>query len=118
MRKITKLTTSAFFRGQNLSLSNTKVVSSEDYSKLYLHDNLIAVLDRKQNLLSLSDCGWQSNTTKERLNGLLEELGKGIYQKNWTWYVIDLKTRESKERKGSGYKAYGYHTDWNEFKLG
>ena len=35
-------------------------------------------------MLSISNAGWQSNTTKERLNGLPNV---GIYQKNWQWYL-------------------------------
>jgi hypothetical protein len=35
-------------------------------------------------VLQISNAGWASNTTKERLNGIP---GVHIKQKNWTWYL-------------------------------
>ena len=35
-------------------------------------------------ILSISNAGWESNTTKERLNGLP---GVSIRQKNWSWFL-------------------------------
>jgi len=32
----------------------------------------------------ITNAGWQSNTTKERLNGLS---GVSIYQKNFQWFL-------------------------------
>jgi hypothetical protein len=37
MRKITQSTTNAFFRGQNLSLSNTVVKQTKEFAEMYLH---------------------------------------------------------------------------------
>lgn len=38
----------------------------------------------------MSSCGWTSNTTKERLNGLLSTFDKRtyIYQKDWKWFLV------------------------------
>jgi hypothetical protein len=36
------------------------------------------------NMLSISNAGWASNTTKERLNGLPNVR---IHQKNWNWFL-------------------------------
>lgn len=108
MRKVTQLTTNAFFRGQNLSLSNTVVKQTKEFAEMYLHWNLIAVLDKAKNILLLSDCGRQSNTTKERLNGLLWGMSEWITQKNWTWYIWDSNADTYKDWKNK---------DWNEFKI-
>jgi len=82
MRQITKESTKAFFNNTNYSKSNTFV----NNNKFYLHNNLIAEI--KDNKLILSNCGWFSNTTKERLNGILNYIGKPlIYQKNFIWYL-------------------------------
>ena len=82
MRKITKESVKAFFNNTNYSKSNTFIVNN----KFYLHNNLIAEI--KDNKLILSNCGWFSNTTKERLNGILNYIGNsGIYQKNFIWYL-------------------------------
>ena len=82
MRQITKEAVKSFFNNTNYSKSNTFV----NNNKFYLHNNLIAEI--KDNKLILSNCGWFSNTTKERLNGILEYIGKPlIYQKNFIWYL-------------------------------
>tara|TARA_Y100001972_G_C7449800_1_gene230313 strand:+ start:213 stop:542 length:330 start_codon:yes stop_codon:yes gene_type:complete len=83
MRKITQETVNAFFNGYPLSKSNTLTASG----KYYLHRNLIAYFDNDKNLI-VNNCGWFSNTTKERLNGILKYLGyEGIKQKDFVWYL-------------------------------
>lgn len=82
MRKITKDAIKAFNLNRNFSLSNTRVKVDEEGTKLYLHGNLIA--EKKDGELFIRNAGWQSNTTKERLNGLH---GVSICQKDWTWFL-------------------------------
>jgi len=82
MRKITKESVKAFYNNYNYSNNNTFV----NDSKFYLHHNLIA--EKKNNKLYICNCGWFSNTTKERLNGILNHIGHaGIYQKNFSWFL-------------------------------
>ena len=59
---------------------------------VYLHGNHIATYNYDKKELSLFDGGWQSNTTKSRLNALLDEFATGfsVFQKNWNWYVSDF----------------------------
>ena len=60
---------------------------------VYLHGNHIATYNYQDKELTLFDGGWQSNTTKSRLNALCNELatGFGVFQKNWEWYVSDFQ---------------------------
>ena len=60
---------------------------------VYLHGNHIATYNYADKELSLFDGGWQSNTTKSRLNALCNEFatGFGIFQKNWEWFVSDFQ---------------------------
>ena len=60
---------------------------------VYLHGNHIATYNYANKELSLFDGGWQSNTTKSRLNALCNEFatGFGIFQKNWEWFVSDFQ---------------------------
>ena len=60
---------------------------------VYLHGNHIATYNYDKKELSLYDGGYQSNTTKSRLNALCYELatGFGVFQKNWDWYVSDFQ---------------------------
>ena len=87
MRRITEQSIKAFANGQNFKKSNMKVRNVNGIRKLYLFDNLIA--EMKGNKLKIYDGGFQSVTTKERLNGLLYEysLNKFIFQKDFDWYI-------------------------------
>ena len=83
MRKITREAVDKFLSKTPFSKSNMEVDQAFGTYRLKLHGNTIAVLD-EFNMLSISNAGWASNTTKERLNGLPNV---GIYQKNWQWYL-------------------------------
>jgi hypothetical protein len=90
MRQITADAVSAFNNNRNFKRSNTEVrVIDEDLgiyhikrTDLRLHGNLIAWKNNEGTFIST--CGWNSVTTKERLNGLY---GVNIYQKNFIWYL-------------------------------
>ena len=60
---------------------------------VYLHGNHIATYNYADKELTLFDGGWQSNTTKSRLNALCNEFatGFGIFQKNWEWFISDFQ---------------------------
>ena len=67
---------------------NTQVVTNMGVSTVYLHGNKIALVD--ENSLTLFDGGYQSTTTKSRLNALCNEFcvtGEGVFQKDFVWYV-------------------------------
>lgn len=86
MRLITQKSVQAFRNNVNFSQSNTKVEIVGNETRLYLFDNLIA--KRNENGLFVTNAGWKSNTTKERLNGLPNV---SIHQKNGVWYLNDKK---------------------------
>ena len=81
---------------------NTEVVSAQDgVSVVYLHGNRIAEIG--DDYMTLFDGGWQSKTTKSRLNALLGEFGytcgtkrEYIFQKQFEWFVnfVDTKTEQ------------------------
>ena len=75
----------------NWSSGNTTVTSTPDEMQVFLHGNHIATLNKATMTINLFDGGWQSNTTKSRLNALLDELkpGFGVFQKNWVWFIND-----------------------------
>jgi hypothetical protein len=93
MRKITIATCSAFEAKRVFKLDNTEVVvlgdetTKSEIVTLLLHGNPIAkcfYTDGDLVSFNITNAGWQSNTTKERLNGLN---GVGIYQKKGQWYL-------------------------------
>lgn len=93
MRKIESQMNQAIRNNEDFKSSNTRVIYSpiRNTSEVYLHDNLIAI--QSDEGLQVFDGGWQSNTTKSRLNALIDEFANaftdGVFQKNFTWYVRD-----------------------------
>jgi len=87
MRKIESQMNSAIRRGVNWASGNTGVFSDGNVSKVYLHGNHIATITNNE-LKLYSGGGWFTNTTKSRLNALIQEFSKGgIFQKNFNWFL-------------------------------
>lgn len=88
MRNITKNAVNAFMSARpnngNWRESNTKVSSANNDVYMYLHDNVIAIRNFHTGIISISNAGWFSNTTKERLNGLPNV---SIQHKKGKWYL-------------------------------
>jgi hypothetical protein len=85
MRTITQKAVNAFLNAQKFKLSNTEVKVLENVTILLYQSNPIAYLyNDPKRTLSIQNCGWFSNTTKERLNGLPNVR---INQKNFVWYL-------------------------------
>lgn len=109
MKKITAQSITAFFSGRNLSAGNMSIEHHESaagpVASMYLHGNLIAKRIGLCNDydLALSDGGWESNTTKERLNGLLNYIGAGVCvtQKDYVWYIGALRAVVDEDWLGS-----------------
>ena len=73
------------------SSGNTVVVQNRDDMEVFLHGNHIATLCKISMDLRIFDGGWRSNTTKSRLNALLNEFvpSMRLNQKNWAWFLSD-----------------------------
>ena len=116
MRQITQLAVEKFFNGDNLSKGNTKVYTQLEcspnlVSRLLLHDNEIAQRTQGRDTILIDTCGWFSNTTKERLNGVLDYLGlEGIYQKNFEWYLMGKKWNGNEVRIDIKNKIWEYNS--------
>ena len=92
MRKIEKQMNTAIWSKTNWAGSNTTVITEDDISTVMLHGNHIATYYHNTKELALFDGGWQSNTTKSRLNALCTEfaMGFGVFQKNFNWFISDF----------------------------
>lgn len=109
-RKITTESVAAFLNGERFNKANMTVTCEDGETRMYLHGNLIAraftvpggfgVMDSDQ--IEITDAGWQTVTTKERLNGLLSAFapGCGIYQRNHVWYIDVADVRGDLEWNG------------------
>ena len=89
MRKLEEQMNSAIRGQRNWAGSNTTVMSDDNglVSRVYLHGNHIATYSHTDRSLTLLDGGWQSVTTKSRLNALCSEFKPafGVFQKK-TYY--------------------------------
>ena len=75
------------------SKDNTRVESTDGISSVYLHGHRIAEYEHRLNgQLHINNCGYETNTTKSRLNVLIDfvfgGVGNGIFQRNWDWYLV------------------------------
>ena len=98
MRKIETQMIAAIKNSIDWKSANTEVINFYDDEKqlvvtsVYLHGNLIAEVDDCS--LKLYDGGYQSKTTKSRLNALLSEFGytcgtkrEYVFQKQYEWFI-------------------------------
>ena len=97
MRKIEREMQSAICNlsnGQSWRKSNTRVEKDDEGNTfVYLHNNRIAFVNNFGDI-TLSSCGWETVTTKSRLNAVLDTFlhGASIFQRDWVWYFDDLQT--------------------------
>ena len=82
MRKITQDAVRAFYEKKDFKRDNTQVIAGLETVNMYLHGTLIARATPQG--LWINDGNYQSNTTKERLNGFPNV---NIHQKNWQWFL-------------------------------
>lgn len=89
-RKITTEAVNAFMNGQKFNKDNTTVeirpfkLEDKESSILKLHGNVIARRTLDGQLLEVCDGNWQTNTTKERLNGIP---GVCVCQRKGVWFL-------------------------------
>ena len=76
-----------FFKG-NTSVENYITETGAREAVVKLHGNHIATVG---DTLQICDAGWQTVTTKSRLNALCNEFAEGCYvfQKNFGWFLGD-----------------------------
>ena len=90
MRKIESQMNRAIRNKADWSSSNTQVSYNEmtDCSQVRLHGHLIATVDHATNAVKLDSCGYQTVTTKSRLNALLEEVNYGAKAVSYTHLTL------------------------------
>ena len=90
MRKSEQQMNNAIQNNLNWQSANTSVHFNEEenVSIVRLHGNKIAEVG--DTFIRLFDGGWQTNTTKSRLNAILSEHGESgdkVFQKDFDWFV-------------------------------
>ena len=87
-RKIEIAMNQAVQSGNDFRLANTSVHHHEGVAVVRLHGNKIAEIG--DDFMTLFDGGYRSNTTKSRLNALMEEFSApadGVFQKAFKWFL-------------------------------
>ena len=87
-RKIEIAMCSAVQSGKDFHKANTSVSHNEGVAVVRLHGNKIAEVG--DDFITLFDGGWQTTTTKSRINALLAEFGhdgERVFAKAFNWFV-------------------------------
>jgi hypothetical protein len=91
MRKIESQMNAAIKGNVNWTKANTSVTTQDGVSEVRLHGNKIAEIGDE--FVRIFDGGWQSNTTKSRLNAIINEfcngMTDGVHQSNFAWFIRD-----------------------------
>ena len=93
MRKIESQMNTAIQNSKDWKSGNTSVHFNEENntSIVRLHGNKIAVVG--EDFLEIFDGGWQTTTTKSRLNAIIDRfcngVTDGVFQKNYEWFIRD-----------------------------
>lgn len=97
MRKIEENMLHAIAEMKNFKSGDTRVSIesknvNDNVALVWLNDNLIAQWNPRYNSLFIYDGGWESNTTKSRLNAIMEYFAHGwaIVQRRHVWYMDEL----------------------------
>ena len=88
MRKVEATMNSMIRNGIAWSDGNTCTTYTQAGNcEVYLHGNHIATVGK--DFMAIYDGGYQSNTTKSRLNALLSEFRPHtrVFQKNYEWFI-------------------------------
>ena len=88
MRTIEIKMNQAVQSGTDFRLANTSVSHHEGVAVVRLHGNKIAEIG--DDFMTLFDGGYQSKTTKSRINALMAEFcnpGECVFQKAYQWFI-------------------------------
>ena len=80
MRKVTEQIKQAWINNQCLTIGNT----STDGTSIFLHGNKI-IKRNEDGSISVTNSGWYSNTTKERLNMVCR-----CHRSKGQWFINDI----------------------------
>lgn len=92
MKKITKKAVEALFEKRDFKESNTCVEyilqPHSETSEMSIFGNTIARYYHRAEELQIFNCGWFTQTTKERLNGILKAFnGSDLTQRAGKWLI-------------------------------
>ena len=106
MRKIEREMIQAIIDQRPFNKANTRVEQELNHSNVYLHGHHIASYYHDSGDLLIANAGWKTNTTKSRLNVLIQFVHgglSGLFQKNYQWYLrLPLRSGGTQDYPWSG----------------
>ena len=88
MRKIDAQLLSAIQYGTSFAKGNRSVTHTDDGVEVRFHGHHIATIAAGRSNVSINNCGYWTNTTKQILNEILRDvLGYGLFQRQFDWFV-------------------------------
>lgn len=93
---------------------------SDGNKRIKLYNTDIAIINPKEKDITLNSGGYQTSTTKDRINRVIAPTGNVVIQKNGKWFVVNREgeskpfTDGMKIYYGSNHKSVGFR---NEPKL-
>ena len=113
MRKIEREMIQAIIDRKSFNKANTSVSIGyagtmldhykDAYMSVYLHGHQIAryFYNQDNTPLYINHCGWKTNTTKSRLNSLIQFVHgglAGLFQKKYNWHIrLPLKSGDTQD---------------------
>ena len=78
-----------WLRDHHIRTGNTEVRFHDGRTIVRLHSTDIVDVDTRDNTITLNTGGWNTVTTKERMNTVLSAFNSPyrVYQRNFQWYV-------------------------------
>ena len=92
-RQVTREIVKAFMNDVAKRISNSEVHTDFISTRLYLHNNCIAIKKKDTGKIEVSMAGYPTVTTRERLNGIP---GCRVYQKNGVQYLNGVEIDSDK----------------------
>jgi len=112
MRQVTKNAVNAFKADNKFSGSNTKVLTYKAGTQMLLHKNIIAekYFKMPHDKISISLSGWNTVTTRERLNGILKAYNRqyAIAQRNYEPYLYWIEKMSGGKKVANKIKLDEY----------
>lgn len=114
MKRITEESINAFYANKRFKQKNTEVYIEKDNTQLKLYNHTIAIL-YDNGLLKITTAGWNTHTTRDRLNGLKNvsvktKLGQlYLNNKKWDGEIITINKEYKNNDFGKIIKNDNFH---------
>lgn len=72
------------------------------------YDCPIVTYDRNDDKIIIDNCGYETKSTKDRINNVIRRLGHDVFQRDFEWYIDDKSKPFYENNVIRGIKAKNY----------